>query len=120
MFATKVEVTPTDVGLSIWLLPRRSAQWAAIRAVHWYGRSFTFVDDDHRVLVNLASLGFARELRPGGSAWTCPRRSACVFTITRPSAGWALMSRKGSSCSAATLLGHRNLTGISAGRRGSG
>jgi hypothetical protein len=60
MFATKVEVTPTDVRLSIWLLPRRSAPRDAIRAMHWYGRSFTFVDDDHRVLLKVASLGFTR------------------------------------------------------------
>jgi hypothetical protein len=59
-FSTKIEVTSTDVGLSIWLLRRKSAPRDEIAAVHWYGRSFTFVDDSQRVLLGIPSLGWTR------------------------------------------------------------
>jgi hypothetical protein len=57
---SKIEVTSTDAALSGWLVRRRSAPREAIKAMHWYGQSFTFVDDDHRVLLKIASLGWSR------------------------------------------------------------
>lgn len=57
-FGMKIEVTPTDVGFSQWLLRRPSAAREAIQAMHWYGSSVTFVDDDHRVLLKIGGLGW--------------------------------------------------------------
>jgi len=63
MFGMKIEVTSMDVGMSRWLLRRGSAPREAIRAMHWFGPSVTFVDADHRVLLKLSSLGWS------GSQW---------------------------------------------------
>jgi hypothetical protein len=59
-FGMKIEATPADVGLSTWLLRRKSATREAIKAMHWYGQSFTFVDEDHRVLLKIGGLGWSR------------------------------------------------------------
>lgn len=59
-FGTKVEVTPTDVGLSMWLIRRKSAPRDAIYAMHWYGDAFTFVNDGQQVLLKVGSLGWTR------------------------------------------------------------
>lgn len=59
-FSTKIEVTSTDVGLSVWMFRRKFALRDQIAAMHWYGRSFTFVDDSQRVLLSIPSLGWTR------------------------------------------------------------
>lgn len=55
----KVEVTPTDVSLNIWLRRRQSAPREEIKAMHWYGDSFRFVDGDQRVVLKVGGLGWA-------------------------------------------------------------
>lgn len=59
-YATKIEVTPTHVRLSIWLFRRESVRRDEIYAMHWYGRSFTFVNDAQRVLLSLRGPGWTR------------------------------------------------------------
>lgn len=59
-FGMTIEATSTDVGLSTWLLRRRSAPREAVKAMHWYGESFTFVDDDQRILLKIGGLGWTR------------------------------------------------------------
>lgn len=58
MFGMRIVVTPADVSLRQFLLPRRSAPREAIKVMHWFGRSFTFVDDDHRILLKIGGLGW--------------------------------------------------------------
>jgi hypothetical protein len=59
-FGTRIVVTPADVSLRQSLVPRRSAPREAIKVMHWFSYYFTFVDDDHRVLLKIASLGWSR------------------------------------------------------------
>jgi hypothetical protein len=57
-FGMKIEVTSTDVGLSTWPRRRPSAPREGIKAMRWYGQSFTFEDDDHRLLLKIGGLGW--------------------------------------------------------------
>ena len=59
-FATKIEVTQRDVGLSTWLLRRKSAPRDAIYSVHRYGQAFTFVDEGGQALLMVRGLGWTR------------------------------------------------------------
>jgi hypothetical protein len=59
-FATRIEVTSADVGLSTWLSRRKSAPREEVYAMHWYGRSFTFTAEDNRVLLSVPSFGWTR------------------------------------------------------------
>jgi hypothetical protein len=55
----RIEVTSTDVVVRQWPFPKSSASREAIKVMHWFGRSVTFVDDDHRVLLKIGALGWA-------------------------------------------------------------
>lgn len=57
-FGMKIELTSTDVGLRQWPLRSSSAPREPIKAMHWYSQSFTFVDDDHRLLLKIGGLGW--------------------------------------------------------------
>jgi hypothetical protein len=58
MYGTTIQVTPTDVGVRLWFLGRRAIQRDAIRAMHWYGGSFTFVHLHTEVLLQVQSFGW--------------------------------------------------------------
>jgi hypothetical protein len=59
-FSTRIEVTPGDVGLKIWLFRRKPAPRDEIKAMHWYEQQFRFVDEDQRALLGIPSFGWTR------------------------------------------------------------
>lgn len=84
-YTTKIGVTPTHVRLSIWLLRRESVRRDEIYAMHWYGRSFTFVNDAQRVPLSIK--GPWLDSRPAAGAVRVPRRVRLYNHRTRHGLG---------------------------------
>lgn len=94
MFGTTIEMTPADVGVRLSFFGRRSASRDAIRAMHWFSASFTFVDSGKGLLLRVASYDWT-----GSQVLELSESLEVPLYNHRTKRGWGRTSGKTSLCS---------------------